>query len=361
MTVSRHILLTWLAVAVALSLGLLEIVHWPAWAALPTAVAIAVAGLLLTALRSSSPALPTTPIPVTTTIPNPPLAEYKSQTVADIALPSCRPDYGYLFSATVHWQPLGASTSDDAQGLGDLAVTEIVRRARELTQRSDPADRSLIWMDVVTTLADARPDTRGRMRAKATAIQLTIPDQDQQRLDRLAALRKDEEVYDHQRRSERGKREYLSTDVLKDPGAGVVWWLARNESEPAKAAASIGVFTELYHAVNGTAPSNGKASLNDSAASSGSAEAAGNGEAATDQPTTSHAARFDAFTSALGFAPGTQQHRLLNDQVASLVAGQGQAAAADELTRRYRATSSSTAFDDFPGFPPPADDRSVGD
>lgn len=361
MTVSRNMLLTWLAVTVALFVGLLDIVRWPTWVALPIAVVIAVAGLLLTALRSSSPALPAAPNPVTMTASSPRPAEYQSQTVADVIVPSCRPDYGYLFSATVHWQPLGASPHDDAEGLGDLAVTEIVRRARELTQRSDPADRSLIWMDVVTTLADTRPDTRGRMRAKATAIQLTIPEQDQQRLDRLAALRKEEEVYDHQRRSERGKREYLSTDVLKDPGAGVVWWLARNESEPAKAAASIGVFTELYHAVNGIVPSNGKASFNASAAYSGSAEAADNGEGAPDQRTASHAARFDAFTSALGFAPGTQQHRLLNDQVASLVAGQGQAAVADELTSRYQATAGSTAFGDVPGVPPQADDESVGD
>jgi hypothetical protein len=361
MTVSRNVLLTWLVVTVALSVGLLDIVRWPSWVALPIAVVIAVVGLTLTARRSSSSALAATPAPVMMTVPSPPPAEYQSQTVTDIPVPSCRPDYCYVFSATVRWQPIDTSAHNDAAGLGDLAVTEIVRRARELTQRSDPADRSLIWMEVVMTLAEARADTQGRMRTKATAIQLTIPDQDQQRLDRLAALRKDEEVYDHQRRSEQSKREYISTDVLKDPGAGVVWWLARNEDDPAKAADSIGVFTQLYHAVNGIAPANEKASFKDSPAPPGSAGSAANASGAPDQPTTSHAARFDAFTSALGFEPGTQQHRLLNDQVASLVAGHGHAAAADELTRRYNATSDSTAFGDVPGFPPRGDGESVGD
>lgn len=79
---------------------------------------------------------------------------------------------------------------------------------------------------------------------------LVLPEQDRQRLDKLAAIRKEEDVWEYERRREQSMRRYLGTDVLKDPGSAVVWWLARNNGQVETAVQSIDLLVQLSRAAN---------------------------------------------------------------------------------------------------------------
>jgi hypothetical protein len=61
----------------------------------------------------------------------------------------------------------------------------------------------------------------------------------------LNDLRKDEEVWEHERQHERNKRHYLGDDVLKSAGSAVVWWLARHENEIERAVDMIGPLAQI--------------------------------------------------------------------------------------------------------------------
>ena len=84
----------------------------------------------------------------------------------------------------------------------------------------------------------------------AESVTLTLSERDQERLEKLASVRKDKAVWEHERTYERSRREYLGEDVLKDTGSAVVWWLARNEDRVDKTVEDIGLLAQLSSAAN---------------------------------------------------------------------------------------------------------------
>ncbi|MCE3034603.1 hypothetical protein [Streptomyces sp. CMSTAAHL-2] len=68
--------------------------------------------------------------------------------------------------------------------------------------------------------------------------------------DRLAKVRKDKAVWEHQRTYEQSKRQYLGEDVLKNTGSAVVWWLAKNDEHVEKTVADLGLLAQLTSAAN---------------------------------------------------------------------------------------------------------------
>ncbi|MGW4163182.1 hypothetical protein [Streptomyces sp. NPDC004788] len=100
-------------------------------------------------------------------------------------------------------------------------------------------------------LATMQPDPTGRVLAMAENIQVTLSDADRERLDKLATVRKDEAVWEHERKWEQSKRAYLGEDVLTSTGSAVVWWLARNDDQVDKAVADIGLLAQLTSVANG--------------------------------------------------------------------------------------------------------------
>lgn len=96
------------------------------------------------------------------------------------------------------------------------------------------------------------PDREDRVQAMALDVVLTLSDTDQERLDRLAAIRKDEAVWERQRRYEQNKRDYLGDDVLTSTGSAVVWWLAKNDDHVEKTVKDIGLLARLSSAANNT-------------------------------------------------------------------------------------------------------------
>ncbi|WP_326602226.1 hypothetical protein [Streptomyces sp. NBC_01800] len=72
---------------------------------------------------------------------------------------------------------------------------------------------------------------RRHLQAMTEDVRPTLHQHDQERLDGLAGVRKDQAVWEHQRKHEQSTHKYLGEDVLKDTGSAVVWWLAKNDEQ----------------------------------------------------------------------------------------------------------------------------------
>lgn len=351
MTVRRNMVLTSIVIAIALIIGLSRLAYWPAWLEVALIAVIGAGGLLVAVRQPDGPGQSWNASPVSEVAPDPPPVEYQREPLTDVRLSSNRADYSFRLAATVWWLPITAAERN-AAGLSGLAINDIVRRAGELTRQEDPADCSQAMYKLSRVLSELLSDATRQVKAMAESVQLSLPEQDQRRLDRLATIRKDEEVWEYERRHEQNKRNYLSTDVLKDPGSAVVWWLARNDDQLEKAVANITLFTQLSHAVNDAnakrngADGSGKAPTT---AEFATAEDHTNGQ---QQPADSAVRRFEDFVGSLGIPPGTDDHILFRDQVARLVAIRGHQTVADEMTQKSEVSDGRNDSADNESNPP---------
>jgi hypothetical protein len=311
MRIQRSAVLGALSAAIAIFIVLILATRLQMIASL--VIAIAAGGAVLAAMSRSQPAQPMVYPPPIQATPDPPPPQYQAQSIAGIRMPSAREGYNFVFSATVYWLPTDPCVAEP----GSIAVREIVRRAREITRRQDPAEDLLAMHELSVVLADALSDDAGRVHARAESVQLQISNDDRRRLDELATLRKDEERWDYQRRHEQSKRRYLGEDVLKDAGSAVVWWLARNEDQPTKVAESISVLSQLANAANNAA---GDPPMD--------VTGAGNGVPV------SSAERFGAFMDSLD-SLADDARLMLTKQMASLVESHGYSDVAKEMTDQY--------------------------
>ncbi|MFF8568029.1 hypothetical protein ACF06N_24035 [Streptomyces albidoflavus] len=158
--------------------------------------------------------------------------------------------YDFLFSASVWWRPLSDHV-DGADGAAPaLAASSVVSRALEVVQHEKPGRESFVRYVLEGELSAALPDRSGRITALAADVRLALAPADRERLRKLNDLRKDEELWEHERQHERNKRRYLGDDVLKSAGSAVVWWLARHENEIEKAVDMIGPLAQIAAAAN---------------------------------------------------------------------------------------------------------------
>ncbi|TDV57460.1 hypothetical protein [Actinophytocola oryzae] len=175
--------------------------------------------------------------------PPPPLPPGRAP-VYELVLPSANPDYRFLLSANVLWRQHGSAHLRPDQ----LAIDAVRERAARFTQGENARDSDLLAPRLAADLSVARPDRTGHLEAWAQDVVLMIPDADRRRLDKLAELRKDEEVWEHERAHEKNKRAYLRDDVLTTTGSAVVWWLARDASRVEEAVGLIGTLARLVAA-----------------------------------------------------------------------------------------------------------------
>jgi hypothetical protein len=105
---------------------------------------------------------------------------------------------------------------------------------------------------LAAALGTMLPDATGQVVVWADNIVLSIPDDDAQRLHKLSALRKHEQIWEHERGFERNVRGYLSNEVLDSTGSAVVWWLARHTDDVEEAVRLIGPLAQLTAAANNT-------------------------------------------------------------------------------------------------------------
>ncbi len=126
----------------------------------------------------------------------------------------------------------------------------VIERARVVTSCREPFRSSLVQHELSGALGVMELTPGGHIRVMALEVVLILPEEDQQRLHRLAAIRKSEELWEHERNYERNKREYLGGDVLRNTGSAVVWWLAKNDDHVEKAVKDIGLLARLTSAAN---------------------------------------------------------------------------------------------------------------
>ncbi|MFI0983195.1 hypothetical protein ACH4SP_40045 [Streptomyces sp. NPDC021093] len=184
-------------------------------------------------------------------LPLPPL-EKREIRITDVVLPSSYDDYDFRFSATVRWCPHSVPAGAPPVHASGLAVDAVLARARQLTAVRPPTRTSLVQHELDGHLATMDDDLTGRVEAMAVDISLTLSDQDRDRLAKLAAVRKDEAVWEHERRYEQSRRAYLGDDVLANTGSAVVWWLHRNDDKIDRTVQDLGLLAQLTSAVNDT-------------------------------------------------------------------------------------------------------------
>ncbi|RSS08816.1 hypothetical protein [Streptomyces sp. WAC00469] len=223
--------------------------QWPLWA-WPVAAAVLGAGTTASLVweRRHRPLIPPEFLDEPDR-PIPPVDRWEC-VVRDVALPSHWDDYDFLFSATVRWVPQHPASDPLVVNAGALAVDAVLQRARQVTERFEPHRCSLVQHRLHAELATMLPDAGGLVTAMAENVRLRLDDADRERLAKLATVRKDEAVWEHERKYEQNKRAYLGEDVLKTPGSAVVWWLAKNDEQVDKTVADIGLLAELASAAH---------------------------------------------------------------------------------------------------------------
>jgi hypothetical protein len=239
-------------VAVILALLILIVglvTRWPLWA-WPLSVAALAAYVTASLVRGrrQRPVIPSER-QLEPDLPIAPVERWEC-VVRDVALPSLSDDYDFLFSATIRWLPGEPPSNSPTVNTGGLAVHAVLERARQITQTSSPHRSSLVRHRLNGELATMLPDVSGRVVAMAENVVLRLEEADRERLEKLATVRKDEAVWEHERKWEQNKRAYLGDDVLRTPGSAVVWWLAKNDERIDKTVSDIGLLAELASAAH---------------------------------------------------------------------------------------------------------------
>lgn len=239
--------LTLTAVVSALVLVLVFLTDVPWWLAVPFCM-VATIGGLITKRHYESRRLRAVPPPsVSYQPPPPPPPPPVSASVQGIALPSAHRDYRFLLHGNVLWRQSGPHASPHPRP-GQLAIDAIRERAALFTEGESPADADLLATRLGTELSFPRPDRTGTLDVWAQDTILTIPEDDRVRLHKIAAVRKDEEVWEYERAYERSKRAYLRDDVLTTTGSAVVWWLAQDTTRVSDTVGLIGTLAQLVGA-----------------------------------------------------------------------------------------------------------------
>jgi hypothetical protein len=251
--------------------------------------------------------------------PPPPVAP-REQRIDQVPLPSQEADYDFLFSAVVLWTPVHPLWDERQVNLAALAVDAILRRAREITERREPGRAALVAHELGGILGTMQKDPTGHILAMAESVQVVLSTQDQERLDKLAEVRKDQVMWEHDRKYEQSKREYLGEDVLKDTGSAVVWWLVKNDDQVEKTVNDIGLLATLCSAANNeTVP-----------------EATGHPFGAT--PSMNGASPVDDLAAFFHSLDLGGERDLFAHQIALLVRNYGRPEVADEIVRRFDLT-----------------------
>jgi len=179
--------------------------------------------------------------------PPPPPPQPGSTTVQGLVLPSAQRDYRFFLDATVLWRQSGAQGVSHLRP-DQLAIDAIRERATRSAEQESPADSDLLAPRLAAELSYPRPDRTGQLEVWAQNAAVFIPDDDRRRLTKLAEVRKDEEVWDHERAHERNKRAYLREDVLSSTGSAVVWWLAQDTTRVRETVSLIDTLAKLVAA-----------------------------------------------------------------------------------------------------------------
>lgn len=223
-------------------------VGWPAWVTIVTALVICAVGALiyLAVVPGRQPVQQEIFVPPPPA-PEPPPA-VQIDVVQGVNLASALPDYEFILDATVYWRMVATPTSTPHLRPGARAIDTIIERAATVAATEQPGMAVRLQHRLNDVLGVVQHDRSGRLEVWADQVRTVLSETDAQRLRTLSDVRKDQAVWEHQRRFECDKRQYLTEDVLRSTGIALVWWLSRNESDVTKAAELIGTMAKLSSA-----------------------------------------------------------------------------------------------------------------
>ncbi|MFD8387026.1 hypothetical protein ACFV2X_52565 [Streptomyces sp. NPDC059679] len=254
--------------------------------------------------------------------------------VSQVALPSLWDDYNFVLSATVRWYLVETPENAPVLNPAGLAVEAVLNRARAITEKREPSQASLVQHELSGALSRMCPDPTGHLQAMAENINLTLLEQDQERLDRLAKVRKDKAVWEHQRKYEQSKRQYLGEDVLKDTGSAVVWWLTKNEEHVEKTVADLALLAQLTSAANDTDIPERLQNLLQQPSELPAPEFLEADPAPTPQERTA-ADHLSGFFDTMGFREGDVRRAMLAKQISDIIKQQNCHETAEDLLHRF--------------------------
>ncbi|MFE7312255.1 hypothetical protein ACFU7T_03935 [Streptomyces sp. NPDC057555] len=174
---------------------------------------------------------------------------FHQRQVDNVQLPSALEGYDFLFSATVLWRPVRGYANGD---LANLAVMHLLTRARTVTSGERPEREDFVRHLLGGILGFPCQDQGNQVITRGADIRLTLAAADRERLQKVADLRKSQDLWERERAYERRKRAYLGDEVLKTPGSAVVWWLARHDDKVEQTVGMIGPLAQISAAANDT-------------------------------------------------------------------------------------------------------------
>ena len=333
MTTTQKAATVFLTILCGLVLAIMGLTQgWPTWVWATLAVLLVV--VPTTTIRRAVRRRGSIPVAFEEQLTAPPV-ERTEHRLSHVALPSAWDDYCFVLSATVRWCLTESSGNASVLNPAGLAVDAVLNRARAITEERKPGESSLVRHELSGALSRMCAEPTGHLQAMAEDITLTLPQQDQERLDRLARVRKDEAVWEHQRKYEQSKRQYLGEDVLKDTGSAVVWWLAKNEEHVERTVGDLPLLAQLTSAANDTdIPERLQALLSQELTESGLPETVEPGTAPT-PPQRTAADHLSSFFNAIGFSEGDARLTFVARQISEIIKQQNRHETAEDLLRRF--------------------------
>ncbi|SDK10295.1 hypothetical protein SAMN04487820_104247 [Actinopolyspora mzabensis] len=238
------------AAIVPLVLGLTA--GWPAWLWLPLALALAAApqplGRRISRRREEQRIREEMRQQQEQRQQQPPEqapSTHPSHQVEGLWVPTQHPEYRLLLSATVHWIAAPGAAGPSPERQQAIAVDAVYRRACAVTAETGALDHGITTHRLRDALGVMRQDPAGHLQAWAQDVSLTMRETDEQRLRALGDVAKDEEIRQRRRDGERGYREYLTNDALKDTANAVVWWLAQEDVSRQRLEEAVGLVDTL--------------------------------------------------------------------------------------------------------------------
>ncbi|MEU7401150.1 hypothetical protein [Streptomyces sp. NPDC044948] len=345
MTTARKTTTVFLTVLSGLLLTIVGLMQrWPAWAWPLLAVLLLVVPAAV--FRFAAMRRGTVPVAFEEQLTAAPV-ERTEHRVSQVLLPSKWADYDFVFSATVRWCLVDAPASAPVLNPAGIAVDAVLKRARAITEQREPVRASLVERELSGALSRMVPESTVHLQAMAENVRLVLVQQDQERLDKLADVRKDEAVWVHQRKYEQSRRRYLGEDVLKDTGSAVVWWLARNDEQVERTVNDLALLAQLTSAANDTdIPERLQDLISQQADEPTTSDFAEARPPSAPQGRETATVRLSDFLDSIGFTDGDVRRPMLAAQIAGLIKEQNCHETAEEIQHHFDPPVSPALDDD---------------
>ncbi|GAA2809165.1 hypothetical protein [Kribbella solani] len=182
-----------------------------------------------------------------TGVPTPPAEEVPEVSqLSTSGLPTADETVFLELSATVHWQAAKPESYH-----ADVAREFVLRRAREVTSRWQPAQYALAQHELAAAIGRPESDGTGELEVWASELRLQLPEAVQHHLAKLDEAHRAGLLWEVGASNQSKVRAHLRDDALRTPASAIVWWLAQNEGSVQQAVDLAGVLTRLSQLATG--------------------------------------------------------------------------------------------------------------